>query len=227
MPIERGPRPAATRSRLASGLPQATGSAILRAKDKNGAAMRNLLIVIAALLALAGLVWAYWPSEFDAGIAAYNSGDLDTAIADFTKAIKLKPDDAKAYNNRGLAYDEKGLYDQAIADYTEAIKLKQDVAVAYNNRGLAYSGTMLYDQAVADYTKAIELKPDDAPTGTAASRMMRRGSTIRPSPIIPRRSSSSWIMLRPSTTVASSTRSWDSVTRRSRTSGKPDHSTPV
>jgi hypothetical protein len=59
-----------------------TGSPMLRAEDKIGATTRNLLIVLATLLGLAGLVWAYWPSEFNAGNAAYDNGDLDTAIAD-------------------------------------------------------------------------------------------------------------------------------------------------
>ncbi len=60
-----------------------------------------------------------------------------TAIADY-EVIRLKPNDAGAYNLRGLAYDGKGDYDRAIADYNEAIRLKRDYAVAYNNRCLAY-----------------------------------------------------------------------------------------
>jgi tetratricopeptide (TPR) repeat protein len=162
MAIERGPRPAATHSRLASGLPQAAGSAILRAEDRNGAAMRNLLIVIATLLGLAGPAWADWRSELNARIAAYNSGDLDTAIADYTKATQLKPNLAGAYNRRGLAYFAKGLRDQAIADYTKTIELKPDYAEAYFSRGNAYRGKKLDDQAIADYPKPIGLKPDYA-----------------------------------------------------------------
>jgi tetratricopeptide (TPR) repeat protein len=100
--------------------------------------MRNLLIVIATLLGLAGPAWADADSEFNAGEAAYNNGELDTAIAHFTKAIQLKPDDAFAYGNRGSAYDHKGHYDQAIADYSKAIELKPDDAIAYGSRGLTY-----------------------------------------------------------------------------------------
>jgi tetratricopeptide (TPR) repeat protein len=50
-------------------------------------------------------------------------GEYDRAIADFDKAIKLKPKDAKAYSNRGNAYREKGDKERAIADYDKAIKL--------------------------------------------------------------------------------------------------------
>ena len=71
-----------------------------------------------------------WPTR--------SKGDYDKAIADFTEAIRLNPKIAKAYNNRGLAYENKGDYDKAIADCTEAIRLDPKFAEAYHNRGAAY-----------------------------------------------------------------------------------------
>src|SRR4030088_991426 len=35
-------------------------------------------------------------------------GDIDRAIADYTKTIELAPEDAAAYDNRGRAYARKG-----------------------------------------------------------------------------------------------------------------------
>ena len=35
-------------------------------------------------------------------------GDLDHAIADYTKTVEIKPDNAGAYENRGRAYASKG-----------------------------------------------------------------------------------------------------------------------
>ncbi len=49
--------------------------------------MRNLLVVLATLLGLAGPAWADAGSEFDAGMAADFRGDLNTAIVHFTEAI--------------------------------------------------------------------------------------------------------------------------------------------
>jgi tetratricopeptide (TPR) repeat protein len=43
---------------------------------------------------------------FNRGLAKQKSGDYQGAIADYNQAIKLKPDDAKAYSNRGLVKDE-------------------------------------------------------------------------------------------------------------------------
>jgi tetratricopeptide (TPR) repeat protein len=36
------------------------------------------------------------------------SGEVDRAIADYTKTIEIRPDNAAAYENRGRAYASKG-----------------------------------------------------------------------------------------------------------------------
>ena len=82
------------------------------------------------------------------------------AIADYTRAIRLKPDDANAYYNRGNAKRELGQHFAAIADYDTTIRLKPDDALAYLNRGLAKSGLGQHFTAIADYDMAIRLKPD-------------------------------------------------------------------
>ncbi len=75
---------------------------------------------------------------FMKGIVDSDNGDLDRAIADYTKAIELDPKLLSAYINRGLAYDGKGNFDQAIADYTKAIELDPTFALAYIDRGGDY-----------------------------------------------------------------------------------------
>jgi len=60
------------------------------------------------------------------GDAYYDNGDLDLAIADYTEAIRLDPNDVGAYFNRGLAYADSGDFDPAIADITEVIRLNPD-----------------------------------------------------------------------------------------------------
>jgi len=96
------------------------------------------------------------------GVAYAKKGDLDRAIADFTKAIELRPGLAKVYINRGKAHDVKGDHDRAIADYTKAIELKPDHAEVYNDRGAAYADKGQFDRAIADFTKAIKLKTGNA-----------------------------------------------------------------
>jgi tetratricopeptide (TPR) repeat protein len=75
-------------------------------------------------------------------------------------AIKLQPDLAEAYNNRGNAYSDLGQYQNAIEDYNKAIRLQPDYAKAYSNRGLAYADLGQYQSAIKDYDEAIRLQPD-------------------------------------------------------------------
>jgi len=91
----------------------------------------------------------------------YKTKDVDEQIHCYTEAIRLNPDYAHAYNNRGLARYAKGDLDAALKDYTEAIRLNPDYAMAYLNRGTAYAKGDL-DLALKDYTEAIRLSPDYA-----------------------------------------------------------------
>jgi tetratricopeptide (TPR) repeat protein len=94
------------------------------------------------------------------GYAKYSKDDWDGAIADYTKVIESKPDDADAYIGRGDAKYAKGELDGAMADYTKAADLKPDYAMVYYNRGLVKQAKGDLDGAIADYSKGIELKPD-------------------------------------------------------------------
>ncbi len=97
---------------------------------------------------------------FQHGNALMLLRQLDLAIKTFSDAIKLNPRDARAYINRGVAYDKKGKFDKAMKDYKTSIELNPDFAEAYNNRGITYCNKGEYDRAIKDYTKAIELNPN-------------------------------------------------------------------
>src|SRR6202008_504128 len=125
-----------------------------------------------ALFCIMGFYASSRASAADATAAfteAFNRAEHDTdakqydkAIADYTEAIRLKPDYADAHYNRGNAYYYLQQYDKAVADYSEVIRLKPDYADAYYSRGLAYYGLKQHDKAIADYTEAIMLKPNYA-----------------------------------------------------------------
>ena len=96
---------------------------------------------------------------YSRGLAYYDKGDDDRAIAEYNEAIRLDPKFAYAYSNRGLAYDHKGDLDRAGPDYNEAIRLDPKYAQAYFNRGNAYYQKGDDDRAIADYSEAIRLDP--------------------------------------------------------------------
>lgn len=102
------------------------------------------------------LSWAY----FNRGNVHAHNGRFDRAIADYTQAIKLDPDDADGYNNRGNAYRRAGQLDRAIADFNLAIKLAPTDPDPVNGRGDAYLGKNQPDRALEDFNRAIKLDPD-------------------------------------------------------------------
>ena len=98
---------------------------------------------------------------FSIGYLAKTKSPEDSMFAN-DQAIRLKPDFAEAYNNRGGAKYALERYDAAINDCDQAIKLKPDHVVAYSNRGLSKAALGRYEDAIDDYDEAIRLKPNYA-----------------------------------------------------------------
>ena len=73
----------------------------------------------------------------DKGDKKYDLEDYKGAIADYNKAIQLKPDYALAYYNRGITKFDLKDYNGAITDYNKAIQLNPSDTLAYYFRGLA------------------------------------------------------------------------------------------
>ena len=99
-------------------------------------------------------------THFKWGNVKFGQGNYRGAIADFDRAIELKPDYAEACFFRGGAKVVLGDYDGAIADYDRAIKFKPDKAGAYFLRGIAKRGLGDHDSSIADFDRAIKLNPD-------------------------------------------------------------------
>jgi tetratricopeptide (TPR) repeat protein len=95
-------------------------------------------------------------------VALAEKGRIEEAIEHYNKSIRLAPDYAYAYYNRGDAFIMLGQYQMAIEDFNKAIHLKPDNAAAYNNRGTIYIKFGQYQIAIEDFNKAIRLKPDNA-----------------------------------------------------------------
>jgi len=62
-------------------------------------------------------------------------GELDRAITDFDRAIKLKSDYLAAFGARAAAYSRKGLFDRAIADLDVVVKADPKNAALVRERG--------------------------------------------------------------------------------------------
>jgi tetratricopeptide (TPR) repeat protein len=97
---------------------------------------------------------------FSRGRQFYDLGRADEAIADFTEAIKLKPNDFDAYFYRAdTLWRKKGEFEKAVADYTEAIRINPDFTNAYYWRGVVYKELQKYDLAKIDFQTVLKRMP--------------------------------------------------------------------
>lgn len=102
---------------------------------------------------------------FNSGLAKSEAGDIPGAIADYTAAIAINPNYAKAYNKRGIIHGRYLKdYPAAKADFDRAIEINPKYADAYYNR--AKVRYLLKDKpgAIADYQKAADFYQKDGKT---------------------------------------------------------------
>ena len=67
---------------------------------------------------------AYAKPYYNRGVLYLIQGQLDSAISDFSKTIRINPRDSIAYRSRSLAYERKGDKANAEADSLKAQQLK-------------------------------------------------------------------------------------------------------
>jgi len=100
--------------------------------------------------------------HYDRGVHLQDQGKLDEAVAEFRKAIRLKPDLAEAHGNLGVALRAQGKQEEAIAEFRAATRIKPDSADAHISLGVALKAQGKLEEAVAESRTAIRIKPDDA-----------------------------------------------------------------
>ena len=99
---------------------------------------------------------------FYCGNMQFKKKNWSNAIEYYDEAIRLKPDFANAYYNRGVAKNEKGDLDDAIKDYTDTIRLKPDYVMAHFNRSFIKAENKDWDGAITGYSQTIRLNPNYA-----------------------------------------------------------------
>jgi tetratricopeptide (TPR) repeat protein len=113
-----------------------------------------------AIEILTGLICRYPASAVDysnRGLMYFQSGELDRARADYTKAIQLNPQLASAYNNLANYYAARGDLAAAMLNYDRAIDLNPAHVRAWLNRGITLRELGLYERAIDNFDFAEKL----------------------------------------------------------------------
>jgi tetratricopeptide (TPR) repeat protein len=98
--------------------------------------------------------------HYSLGIALFDKGEKEEAIAHYRKVLEIKPDDALAHNNLGLALAKKGQVNEALLSYRQAIKINPHYADAYCNLGVALAQKGEIKQAIDCWQQALAIQPD-------------------------------------------------------------------
>lgn len=84
-------------------------------------------------------------------------GDADGALADFDQAIRLKPDGAAAFLERGSARLGQKEWAKSIEDFGRFIQLERRNPAGFYMRSLAHTGLGNYGDAIVDLEEALRL----------------------------------------------------------------------
>ena len=106
------------------------------------------------------------PDDFEAhyNLAALSQarGDLASAIANFSEAVRIHPDDATANNALGAMLLASGRIAESIPHFTISLKARPDYFDAHYNLGNALASQGDFTQALVHFREAVRLHPDDA-----------------------------------------------------------------
>jgi tetratricopeptide (TPR) repeat protein len=109
---------------------------------------------------------------YERGHAFLIKGDVEAAIADFTRALELNPDYYQVYHDRADAYHRKGDLDGAIDDLTLALEDAPYPGQIFAARAALYLEKEDYDAAITDYERAIAADPRQTVSGTLSIGMV-------------------------------------------------------
>lgn len=104
------------------------------------------------------------------------AGDVEGALAAFTRATELSPSVAPAWIERGVLLDAAGEHREAIASYRRAVLYGPEQPDAWRNLGNSLAALASFDEALEAYRTAAMLLPGDTTVAVLrASTRMAQG----------------------------------------------------
>ena len=101
----------------------------------------------------------FFPDYAEKANTAKESGNFQSAIEYYKRALKFDPTNKELLINRGWIYNELQEYDSAYSDYDILVKLYPDY-YNYFNRAYALDGLGRIEESIKDYTVSISYKDD-------------------------------------------------------------------
>ncbi len=96
------------------------------------------------------------------GMAHLALRDYETALTDFSAAIRRLPRDPRPWIHRGEVHLQRGDYRKALADFSRALEIDPQHVRAWQRRATVHLHLGRRRQALADVNRALRLRPDHA-----------------------------------------------------------------
>ena len=171
----------------------APGPALLRSSPRRGAVAAVALGLVAAMFVTTRAqlpVWRDNPSLWthatmvSTGVDAFTAHmslaatlmqqqRYDEAVAHYTSASSLRPDDAGARRGMGLAYGLTGRISEAITALEGAASLTPNDVATLHDLAAGYERNRRYDDAIRVYRRLITLSPSNPRYPQALERLSR------------------------------------------------------
>jgi tetratricopeptide (TPR) repeat protein len=116
----------------------------------------------------------YFAALVQRGATYREQQKFQEALADFTEALKIKPNDADTYERRAYVYMQVKEYDKALADYTASLKADPKEARVYLLRSYIYEVKGDARNGIADCDMVLKLQPGNQEAQARKDRLMKR-----------------------------------------------------
>lgn len=101
-------------------------------------------------------------TRFDHAVELAEKGQEAAAIEEWQKLAAGNPDNARIFNNLGVALTRTGKYDDAIPQFQKALDLNPQYNLVHINLGRALIGAGRTEAGIAEYRQALQDYPDSA-----------------------------------------------------------------
>jgi len=105
------------------------------------------------------------------GVLMHKLERVRAALDDFNNALRINPEQAEAWLNRGVAKLTLQQYADGLVDIQKGIDLgPSEMALAYFNRAIAYENLGRISDAYFDYQRSLKAAPNFIAAANALSR---------------------------------------------------------
>ena len=103
-----------------------------------------------------------WMAYNNLGVLEVQKDEINEAIDNYERSLRLHPDYPEAHYNLGSALLQKGQIDEAIEQCEKALKLQPSDPDAHVVLGNAFMAKQDIDRAISQYEQALNLHPEDS-----------------------------------------------------------------